>query len=197
VKHAKKQFGRSMRHKDVRRCSIGAFAFYLLFRFQKSGEFDDGKRPDLSKNDKWFDIKILTDGTTGGTTKMLQKRTYTESIKKIFKKLQIVAAHLGHWGRVSGPVELEFEEVSPEYIRILGECSFVFDCRFRFHSLTLFYFLHYRKLGPQDPGRTIFLQDAYSCPAITRRLFFRGALFAPQVPCRAPREPKEADLPIH
>ncbi len=45
-------------------------------------------------------------------------------MKKIFKKLQIVASHLvGHWGRVSGPVELEFEEVLPEYTRILGECA--------------------------------------------------------------------------
>jgi hypothetical protein len=43
-------------------------------------------------------------------------------MKKIFKKLQIVASHLGHWGCVSGPVELEFEEVSPNYIIILGEC---------------------------------------------------------------------------
>jgi hypothetical protein len=112
-----------MRHKDVHRCSIGAFAFYLLFRFHKSGEFDDGVRPNLSKNKDWYDIKILTDGTTQENKKELQKRTYTSAMKKIFKKLQIVSSHLGHWGRVSGPVELEFEEVSPEYIRILGECA--------------------------------------------------------------------------
>jgi hypothetical protein len=52
----------------------------------------------------------------------MQKWTYASSMKKIFKKLQIGSSHLGHWGRVSGPVELEFEEVLPEYIRILGEC---------------------------------------------------------------------------
>ncbi len=64
-----------MRHKDVHRCSIGAFAFYLLFRFHKSGEFDDGVRPNLSKNKDWYDIKILTDGTTQENKKELQKRT--------------------------------------------------------------------------------------------------------------------------
>ena len=123
-----------MRHKDVNRCSVGAFAFYLLFRFHKSGEFDDAVRPDLSKNKEWYDIKILTDGSVRENKKQSQKWTYTSSMKKIFKKLQIVASHLGHWGRVSGPVELEFEEVSPEYIRILGECLplFLFDCRFLF-----------------------------------------------------------------
>jgi hypothetical protein len=134
-----------MRHKDVRRCSIGAFAFYLLFRFHKSGEMDDGVRPNFANNKEWYDVKILTDGTQKEPTKMLQKRTYTEPIRKVFKQLQIVSSHFGHWGRVSGPVELEFEEVSPEYIRILGE----YRCRFclilvvvcHFHLLTLFCFI--------------------------------------------------------
>ena len=121
VKLEKKQFGRSMRHKDVRRCAIGAFGFYLLFRFHKSGEMDDCRRPNFGDNSKWFDIKILTDGTREDTKKEIQPRTYTDPIRKVFKKLLIVAAHFGHWGRVNGPVELEFEEVSPEYIRILGE----------------------------------------------------------------------------
>jgi hypothetical protein len=113
-----------MRHKDVNRCSIGAFAFYLLFRFHKLGEFDDGVCPNLSKNKDWYDLKILTDGMTQENKKQLQKWTYTSAMKNIFKKLQIVASHLGHWGLViSGPVELEFEEVLPEYIRILGECA--------------------------------------------------------------------------
>jgi hypothetical protein len=84
---------------------------------------DDGKRPDFADNSKWYDIKILTDGTRKEPTKELQKRTYTDPIRKVFKKLQIVSSHFGHWGRVSGPVELKFEEVSPEYIRISGECE--------------------------------------------------------------------------
>jgi hypothetical protein len=124
-----------MHHKGVNHCSISAFAFYLLFCFHKLGDFDDGVPPNLADNKEWCDIKILTDGSVQENKKHLQTRTYTSSMKKIFKKLQVVASHLGHWGRVSGPVELEFEEVLPEYIRILGECAplFLFDCRLLFH----------------------------------------------------------------
>jgi hypothetical protein len=148
VKLEKKQFGRSMRHKDVRRCSVGAFGFYLLFRFHKSGEMADCRRPNFGKNKEWYDIKILTDGTRNEMTKEIQKRTYTDPIRKVFRKLSIVTAHFGHWGRVNAPAELEFEEVSPEYIRILGE----WGDRFRLivvFTFSLFYFsLH---TGNWDP----------------------------------------------
>jgi hypothetical protein len=143
-----------MRHKDVSRCSIGAFALYLLFRFHKSGEMEDGKRPNFANNKEWYDIKILTDGTQKDSNKMLQRRTYTEPIRDVFKGLHIVTSHFGHWGRVAGPVELEFEEVSPEYIRILGEC--VFDCRVVIVILVIshsfFILIAHRQLGPQDSG---------------------------------------------
>ncbi len=100
---------------------IGAFALYLLFRFHKLGEMDDGVCPNFAENKEWYNIKILTDGTQKELMKQLHKRTYTGPIRRIFKQLQIVSSHFGHWGGVSRPVELEFEEVSPEYIRILGE----------------------------------------------------------------------------
>ena len=32
-----------------------------------------------------------------------------------------MSSHFGHWGRVTGPVELEFEEVPPKLIRVLGK----------------------------------------------------------------------------
>jgi hypothetical protein len=83
---------------------------------------DDCRRPNFGVNKEWFDIKILMDGTRTETNKEIQKRTYTKPIQKVFKKLLIVASQFGHWGgHVNGPVELEFEEVCPEYIRILGE----------------------------------------------------------------------------
>jgi hypothetical protein len=73
VKHCKKQFGRSMRHKDVWRCSIGAFALYLLFCFHKSGEMDDGIRPNFANNKEWYDIKILTDATQKNRTRCCRR----------------------------------------------------------------------------------------------------------------------------
>ena len=115
-----KQFGRSMRHKQVTKCAVGAFAFYLYFRFHISREMDDGNRPDFTKNEAWYDIKILTDGTRNNTKEM-GKQTYTDDVREIFRDLKIAASHFGHWGRVSGPVELEFNEVPRDLIRILGE----------------------------------------------------------------------------
>jgi hypothetical protein len=103
---------------------------------------DDCHRPNFGVNQEWFDIKILTDGTRNEITKELQKRTYCDPIRAVFKKLLMVSSHFGHWGRVSAPAALEFEEVSPEYIRILGECLFVFDCCVHF-SLTLYLCLSY------------------------------------------------------
>lgn len=115
-----------MRHKDVRRCAFGSFGFYLLYRFYRSGEMEDENRPDFTNNREWFDIKILSDGDRENNTKELQKRTYTDKIKSILKELKIVSSHFGHWGRVTGPVELEFEEVPPELICILGKL--LVDC---------------------------------------------------------------------
>ena len=83
---------------------------------------DDGVRPDFTDNNSWFNIKILTDGTRKNNTKEMGKQSYIEDVRDIFKKLKIVSNHFGHWGRVSGPVELEFLEISPEHIRNLGEC---------------------------------------------------------------------------
>jgi hypothetical protein len=111
---------------------------------------DDCRRPNFGDNSKWFDIKILTDGTREDTKKEIQPRTYTDPIRKVFKKLLIVAAHFGHWGRVNGPVELEFEEVSPEYIRILGELVgrfWLIVVSLLFHCLTFLLSLFSQVIG--------------------------------------------------
>ena len=121
MKTQKRQYGRCMRHKDVTRCAIGAFGLYLLHRFHVSHEMDDGTRPDFRSNSSWFDIKILTDGTHKNREKEMQKTSYVTMIRKILKKLRIYSAHFGHWGRVNAPVELEFAELDPELIRILGK----------------------------------------------------------------------------
>lgn len=119
-----KQFGRSIRHKDVRRCAVGAFGFYLLLRFFVSKEMDEGNRPDFTENKTWFKSKILTDGSLNNEKEM-QKKSYTKAIRKVFKELKIVSSHFGHWGRVSAPVELELNELDPELIRLLGKLCVV------------------------------------------------------------------------
>ena len=88
------QFGRSLRHKDVDRCPIGAFAFYLLYCFAVTGEIDDGRRPNFCNNKEWFNKKIL--GTVSNQDVSIQKRTYCDQLSKLFKRLRILSASLGH-----------------------------------------------------------------------------------------------------
>jgi hypothetical protein len=131
---------------------IGEFALYLLFWFHKSGEMDDGVCPNFAENKEWYDIKILTDGTQKEPMKQLQKRPYTGPVRRIFKQLQIVSSHFGHWGRVSGgPVELDFKEVLPEYIRVLGE---------HVHAWLIVVLLFSHFLRSQDPGILLFVKDS-------------------------------------
>ena len=61
----------------------------------------------------------MVDGTLDNM-KELQKTSYVNQIRKCFQDLRIVASHFGHWGRISGPVQLEFAEIEAELIRLLG-----------------------------------------------------------------------------
>jgi hypothetical protein len=47
-------WGRGMRHKPVNMCSIGALGFYLMARFDMTGE-----KFDFSDNSSWFNRKLL------------------------------------------------------------------------------------------------------------------------------------------
>lgn len=113
-----KQYGRALRHRKAEMCSVGAFGFYLLYRFHCSGEMDDGNRPDFASNEDWFDIKILASAKDNKVS--IKSRTYTDALSKVFKVLRIVSSAIGHFGRKNGPLRLEFEEIAPEIINCLG-----------------------------------------------------------------------------
>jgi hypothetical protein len=51
-------YGRSIRHRDVNLCAVGALALYLFARFNHSHEMD---AVDFTSNRSWFNIKLLTD----------------------------------------------------------------------------------------------------------------------------------------
>ena len=102
---------------------MGAFAFYVLLRFETSGEMDDEHRPDFTTNKEWMDIKILTDGTRANNKKKMGQRTYVDMVRKVFRSLRLISSHFGHWGRVNAPVELEFMDIGADFIRLLGKSS--------------------------------------------------------------------------
>ena len=64
-------FGRAMRHKDPRMCSVSGLGLYLLARFQSTNEVDE--LFDFTKNKTWFNIKLL---------RSMQKRKKSKKITK-------------------------------------------------------------------------------------------------------------------
>ena len=112
-----------MRHKDVRKCSVGATGLHPLHRFQKSGEMEEGRRPDFTNNSSWFDIKLLTEGKKNGVdnTKTIGKRGYVDFIADVLKELGTPSQHFGHWGRVNAPADMEKAELPAEETRLIGE----------------------------------------------------------------------------
>lgn len=110
-------YGRSIRHRDVNLCAVGALALYLFARFSHSHEMDD---VDFTSNRCWFNIKLLTDCSATKNTTAISERTYYKSIKKLCTQLSIPAKHYIHFGRTSGSVVAELEELDGSFIQDLG-----------------------------------------------------------------------------
>jgi Centromere DNA-binding protein complex CBF3 subunit, domain 2 len=107
-----------MRHMDVTSCPVGAYAFYLMYRFSVSMEMSPP--PDFTDNESWFDIKVLTDATRRNAKKGITDQVYGRAMKRTLQKIGIESNHYAHIGRVMGPKYLEFQEMSQDEIRIMG-----------------------------------------------------------------------------
>jgi hypothetical protein len=136
------QYGRAMRHKDVMRCAVGSLALYLLFRFDYSGEMDEGHRPDFLDNSAWFNIKLLTDGSRNRMETRMQPRSYTDVMKMCFKNLSIFTHWLSHWGRHYASAEMEMMDCPDTQQERLGKwfCFIYFISFSGFVSLMPFAF---------------------------------------------------------
>lgn len=122
-----KLYGRAMRAKDVRLCSLGALGFYLLSRFALTGEFEDGKCPDFTDNKAWYDIKLLVAFGNGaaanGYTKEMKNTSYYKSMAVILKEKKIISSHKVHYGRTVGSALLQYKELDDDDVRQLGNWS--------------------------------------------------------------------------
>jgi hypothetical protein len=121
--HGQTLYGRATRHKDVRLCCVGALAFYLMYRFSVTREFEEFTLEDWLDNSKWFSIKLLVDLNGGDFTKSLNNRSYADAIKMILLFLGIAAMHLLHLGRNLGAKILEMLEEENSAIQTMGNCS--------------------------------------------------------------------------
>ena len=113
--HGQTLYGRATRHKDVRLCCVGALAFYLMYRFSVTREFEEFTLEDWLDNSKWFSIKLLVDLNGGDFTK-----SYADAIKMILLFLGIAAMHLLHLGRNLGAKILEMLEEENSAIQTMG-----------------------------------------------------------------------------
>ena len=92
-------YGRVLRHRDPYLCAMGALGFYLLARFEVTGECDHF---DFSDNKKWFDIKVLIDPRQKKYTDGMTDQPYADAIRAACKALGIVTKHYAHIGRACG-----------------------------------------------------------------------------------------------
>ena len=116
--HGVKLYGHCLCHIDVHQCGIGAFVFYLYLCFHVTGEMENP--PDFTDNKAWFDIKLLVDVISTDRTKPMANDSYAKGMKHVLRELHIASRHYVHLGRVMGPVLLEFEEITREDIKNLG-----------------------------------------------------------------------------
>ena len=121
--HGRKQYGRSMRHRDVRLCAPGGFSFYMEHRFLHTSEFADMTVKDWCDNEKWFDIKILADIASIDKTKEMRSDTYGKHVKKVLDRLGLSCNKLLHLGRNMGSRILELLEEEHDEILNMGQWS--------------------------------------------------------------------------
>jgi hypothetical protein len=87
---------------------IGALAMYLYVRFKMSNEFD--LLFDFTRNDKWYNVKLYTDGTMQKMFKGINQKGYGTTVGVVAHALGVSTKHVLHLCRVLGSKVLEMQE---------------------------------------------------------------------------------------
>ena len=67
---------------------------------------------DLTKNDDWFDIRLLIDcKQVCGIKQFIQGETYLNAMKLVFNKLKIFSTQFVHFGLGIGPILIELKQI--------------------------------------------------------------------------------------
>jgi hypothetical protein len=106
-----------MHHKNVNICSIGALGFYLMYRFEVTGEIFD-----FATNKSWFNRKLLVSPTHAKTLdKEMSFQHYPTVLKQICLALGIVIEKYFHFGRFYGNMDGELNgDLSSSEMENLG-----------------------------------------------------------------------------
>lgn len=108
------EYAATIRHKDYKICAFGALAFYFFYRWQIMNE----DFPDLSKNELWFDIKVLKGNK--GITNEIDYSTQYKSVCKAFDACGINSQKKTHAGRGCGARHAEIAGASEDQLRRHG-----------------------------------------------------------------------------
>jgi hypothetical protein len=107
-----------MRHKNVNMlCSIGALEFYLMSRFEVTGEIFD-----FETHKSWFNRKLLVSLTHAkNVDKEMPFQHYLTVLKQICSALGIVIEKYFHFRRFYGNLDGELNgDLSSAELEILG-----------------------------------------------------------------------------
>jgi hypothetical protein len=106
-----------MHHKNVNMRSIGALGFYLMSRFEVTGETFD-----FATNKSWFNKKLRISPTNAKTLdKEMSFQHYQTVLKQIFLALGIVIEKYFHFGRFYGIMDGELNgDLSSSELENLG-----------------------------------------------------------------------------
>ena len=111
------EFMGAIRHRDARRCLLGALAQYLFFRFQCT---DEGF-PDFSTRESWYDTKVILGKDPQAE---ISYDTQYEWIKQLFARQSITSRKITHAMRGSAVRDadshgvLEGEVCIPSFIPV-------------------------------------------------------------------------------
>jgi hypothetical protein len=112
------QFGRletmgAYRNKDPFICPLGALGFYLLFRWDLTGE----PFPDFTDRSRWYNIRLLLSAKNyQDVTAELSYNTQLEWITKVFFLIRLYSIKKTHLFRAAGAKMAELLGVSKEQI---------------------------------------------------------------------------------
>jgi len=113
--HGRLETAGALRNRKPLLCPLGAFAFYLLCRWDLGGE----PFPDFSKRSAWYDIRLLK-ATTAERTVTFSYNSQRKWAAKAFSYAGVVSQKKTHIGRSSGAKTAELKGVSEDQIRRAG-----------------------------------------------------------------------------
>jgi hypothetical protein len=111
--HGRLETAGALRNKKPVICMLSGLAFYLLYRWDLSGE----PFPNFSQRSAWYDIRVIK---ASDTTEAISYNSQRDWVVKAFEYAGIASKKKTHIGRSSGAKTAELKGISEDQIRRAG-----------------------------------------------------------------------------